>query len=168
MVYYFTVFRVHEYCFQAYIWTIVIQSCFPVYSQLKIHRFFSEIKSHASDSHQHLRTIKIKIKRLGISYHNHVFFHYYNYLNCSKLFWSFYCVDTKDTVFGWFHFSICVNYFLLLSLQRTVFPPFLLLLVLIGSPVNYLLGVRMFNPIHGFFFLFRGFNFTLSALVTSV
>ena len=47
-----------------------------------------------------LRPIKIKTKRLGISYHNHILFHYYNdLLNGCKTNLLFYCVDTKHGVF---------------------------------------------------------------------
>ena len=33
------------------------------------------------------------------------------WLNCCKLFWWLYYTDTKDTVFVWFHFLICMNCF---------------------------------------------------------
>ena len=34
-----------------------------------------------------------------------------NWLNCCKVFWLFYCVDTKDIVFVWFIFLVSMNSF---------------------------------------------------------
>ena len=50
----FAVFRVHEYRFHAYILTIIVQSRFLFYSQVKIHCFLLQIQYHASNSHQHI------------------------------------------------------------------------------------------------------------------
>ena len=36
------------------------------------------------------------------------------WLNCYKTFWWIYYTGTKDTVFVWFHFLVCMNYFQLL------------------------------------------------------
>ena len=59
---------------------------------------------------------KIKIKSYGISTHNHILFYYYNDLIklFSFFFWWFYFSDTKNALFAWFNFLICLNYFLLL------------------------------------------------------
>ena len=36
------------------------------------------------------------------------------WLNCFKVIWQFYCVDTKDIIFARFRFLVCLNYFQLL------------------------------------------------------
>ena len=37
-----------------------------------------------------------------------------SWLSCYRLFCRFYCTDIKDSVFIWFQFLICMNYFQLL------------------------------------------------------
>ena len=100
------------------------------------------------------RPIKIKIKGFGISYYNNYSsIIIITWLNCRKLFWWFCCVDTKD--------SIClISFFNLFEL----FSAFTCTNN-IGSLVNNLFGDNIFNPVPSFF-LFWGFNFALSAIVS--
>ena len=110
----FSVFRVHEYCFHTYISTIVVQSRFWFYSQLIIHWFLLSIQFCTSNSHRHLLANKKLTQKVLGSLITSIFFSIINFfsiiimtrLNCCKLFWWFDYVDTKNTVFVWFHFLI--------------------------------------------------------------
>ena len=62
------------------------------------------------------------------------------WLNCCELFWWFYYADTKYIVYVWFHFF---NFY-------ELFPAFICDNS-IGSLVNILFEVKIFNPISVFF-----------------
>ena len=106
--------------------------------------------------------IKIKRKLFGISYHNHIFFHYYIFLFCHndliKLLQTFLVI----LLCRYKRYNICLISFF------NLFELFLALICAknIGSLVNSLFGVEIFNPVP-VVFLFRGFSFTLSAIVSS-
>ena len=77
------------------------------------------------------------------------------WLNCCKLFWWFHCVDTKDKVFDWFSFLVCMTGF-----QR------LFLLKILEAWLIVCFGLR-FCFLFLFSFRFRGFNFTISPIISS-
>ena len=81
-------FELLESCLCAKFWILFPFLCLKIFVQFL----------HASNSHQHFKTIKIKIKRFLESLITIIFS----------------LIVTKDTVFVWFHFLICMICFQLL------------------------------------------------------
>ena len=112
----FAVFCVHEYCFHDYILTIIVQSCL-FYSQRK-NCFYDKFNFLFQILINILDWSKLKQKVLGslftIIFSSMIIM---TWLNCCKLFLRFYYADTKDTVFAWFHFLICMDCFQHLFVQ---------------------------------------------------
>ena len=134
---YFAVFRVHVYCFYAYILTTNVQSRFLFYFQLKIHDKFNSMFQILIKT---FWPFKIKTKAFRISYYDHVFFHDYNYL--IKLLQTFLVI-----LLCWYkRYSIrLISFF-----DLYVFPAFICANN-IGKLVNSLFGVNIFNPVPSFF-----------------
>ena len=103
----FAVFRFHEYCFLAYILTIIIESSFFILFSAKGTLLFMINSISCMKFSSTYSPIKIKAKRFRISYCNNIFFHDYNYL--IKLLGTFSVILLcwwKDIVFVWFDFLI--------------------------------------------------------------
>ena len=86
----FVVFCVQEYCFHAYVWTIImLQIVVNLFRQLKIVFDFVIITN--------LLTLTITFIVIRI------------WLNCCKVLEWFFCVDKVDALFFWLLFLVCMN-----------------------------------------------------------
>ena len=112
----FSVLCVHEYCHHVYSLTITNQSLFSFYSHLNIFFFYYKFNFMLQILINIFWPIKIKIKSFRFCYENHVFLHYW--LDWTfALDWTFLVIllgHTRDIIFVWFHFLVCMNCFWLL------------------------------------------------------
>ena len=120
----FAVLRVHEYHFHTYMLTITVQFifffcfffCFIL--SWRFIAFYDKSNFTFQIIINIVRPIKKKIKCFGISYDNHIFFHYHNDL--IKLFWTFSLISLcwykgyKIFLVSVFNFLIVMNCFELL------------------------------------------------------
>ena len=81
--------------------------------------------------------------------------HYYTeFIKLLQSFWCFYCADKVDTIFVWFCFLVFINYFRLSFVQTIL-------------EVRWIVCLESRFWFLFFSFIFRGFIFTLSAIVFS-
>ena len=136
----FAAFCAHEYYFHAYIWTTVVQTLFFILFSAKDSLLFMInsilcFKFSSTSSGQW----KPKSKNLGslitIIFSSIIIMTRWN---CCKLVWWFYCVDKRYSIF-------LISFFNLYEL----FPAFIYTNN-IGSLLNNLFGVMIFNPFPSF------------------
>ena len=108
----FAIFGVHKCCFDAYIWIFFVvcsannSLCYTslVFRFIVFWAVFDILFSSKSKWIVFYFCTYYKL----VVFNDHT--HCCNDLNCFKRFWRFYYADTKDIVFVWFQFLVCVNY----------------------------------------------------------